>query len=699
MPSSLVLTGGAAYTRTIKETVTQTNHGFTFGDVLRWNTSVSPPKYAKALADNAINSEVVGIVNDVFGPDNFELTYSGVVDLNLPGLDTAHVLYLSSVQGGSLDVSPPSAIGSVIKPVLTKNKDSSYVVNNFLGTQIGGSSTVAVEEIQPVGTIMPFAGLEIPATWLPCDGSEYNKTEYPELYAKLCFASGNQVPMYGFVFGITGGAASAGYANIALGDVVHFKSSVSAWAPQSPLTPFDPTSNDLVRATVVGLPSSSNRYLQLSVIPKYSSGNFSYPNEIMTTITTNTNNYRVFRNTSAGWISVNISGFVVTQSTITKFKTPDLRGRFALGTNTIAQPDGAIESEPSFISSIGTYSMGSLGGEELHTLTSAEMPSHSHPTDTSGSGYTTTPAGYNMLMRRSPGGSNTPLGFDASAGEMDISSGGVLNLNIQVSTQNVGSNTPHNNMPPYTTVMYIIKAKPYARAAIIDGVDIPYSNLLIRDLRSRNIGGSNSDLVMYTNTDGDSGTGTERIRILGSNGSVGIGKVPGVSLDVNGTAAFSSRVGIGKTNPQVALDVAGHVRSSILLTEYEAADNSTLTTKGYVNDLITSSGSENGYVRVGNVLIQWGRVLFDSTAIVSGDNRLKEFSFSRSFSSIPWSVVATAHLVNASNVSIANWGNADLDKIAQIRTITSTGAEAILQGIMGSPNSVIWVNWMAVGPW
>ena len=175
-----------------------------------------------------------------------------------------------------------------------------------------------------------------------------------------------------------------------------------------------------------------------------------------------------------------------------------------------------------------------------------------------------------MLMRRSPVGSNTtPLGFDTpgSGSEMDISSGGVLNLNIQVSTQNVGSNTPHNNMPPYLAVRYIIKAKPYTRAAIIDGVDIPYSSLLVRgtlaeggDIRSRSIGGRNDDLVLYTNTASDSGTGTERVRILGSNGSVGIGKTPGVSLDVNGTGIFT-RLGVGvSTTPTVAFDVSGTSR-------------------------------------------------------------------------------------------------------------------------------------------
>ena len=45
MGSSLILTGGAAVTKTLKEAITQTAHGFTVGDVIRWNPTSSPPKY------------------------------------------------------------------------------------------------------------------------------------------------------------------------------------------------------------------------------------------------------------------------------------------------------------------------------------------------------------------------------------------------------------------------------------------------------------------------------------------------------------------------------------------------------------------------------------------------------------------------------------------------------------------------------
>jgi hypothetical protein len=45
-------------------------------------------------------------------------------------------------------------------------------------------------------------------------------------------------------------------------------------------------------------------------------------------------------------------------------------------------------------------------------------------------------------------------------------------------------------------------------------VDIPYNDLLIRNLLTRNIGGSNNDLIFNVNVSGDAGSGTERMRFL-----------------------------------------------------------------------------------------------------------------------------------------------------------------------------------------
>ena len=72
---------------------------------------------------------------------------------------------------------------------------------------------------------------------------------------------------------------------------------------------------------------------------------------------------------------------------ITTFGVPDLRGRLP------------ISSGPS--NQGNTYVLGQSGGEEAHTLTTAEMPSHSHAlTSTSNAGTTAAP-GQNVHLATS----------------------------------------------------------------------------------------------------------------------------------------------------------------------------------------------------------------------------------------------------------------------------------------------------------
>ena len=85
-----------------------------------------------------------------------------------------------------------------------------------------------------------------------------------------------------------------------------------------------------------------------------------------------------------------------------------------------------------FLLAAGTRTAGNAGGEETHTLTVSEMPSHGHRMCISG---------YVLNY-------NSDAILNASAVETDLPHTAIGNLNIIGN----GGNAAHNNMPPYLTI-------------------------------------------------------------------------------------------------------------------------------------------------------------------------------------------------------------------------------------------------------
>lgn len=69
--------------------------------------------------------------------------------------------------------------GQVISPVV-----STQTVYDASGNTLGGG-------IVPIGTVLPYVGKTAPLNYLLCDGSVYNKSDYPELYTLITNFNGN----------------------------------------------------------------------------------------------------------------------------------------------------------------------------------------------------------------------------------------------------------------------------------------------------------------------------------------------------------------------------------------------------------------------------------------------------------------------------------------------------------------------------
>jgi microcystin-dependent protein len=112
------------------------------------------------------------------------------------------------------------------------------------------------------------------------------------------------------------------------------------------------------------------------------------------------------------------------------FNLPDMRGRVGIGAG-----QGVDLSNRVFATS---------GGEETHTLSIEEIPSHSHGSNAVG--------GQGNLGLTIADGNGTPVTGDESQGELNV-----FTLPRALTINNAGSGNAHNNMQPFLVIRYLIK--------------------------------------------------------------------------------------------------------------------------------------------------------------------------------------------------------------------------------------------------
>lgn len=209
---------------------------------------------------------------------------------------------------------------------------------------------------------------------------------------------------------------------------------------------------------------------------------------------------------------------------VNTFNIPDLRARVMLGPGSTTYTDSGV----SVLRSSASYVLGSKGGEETHTITTNEIPSHSHRMYNAGT------------HRHSIGGADSGSSYGAvlmtDRRSYDVGAWTNYEGNHSHTINSTGGSTAHTHVQPYTVVQYIIKALPQN---ICTNPMINYWTQLGSStyLTSTNIGIGTSNTIGPLHVGSISSPNT---LIAGSNGCVGIGTSnPTSSLTIVGNLTLS----------------------------------------------------------------------------------------------------------------------------------------------------------------
>ncbi|HEV2153178.1 phage tail protein [Bradyrhizobium sp.] len=131
----------------------------------------------------------------------------------------------------------------------------------------------------------------------------------------------------------------------------------------------------------------------------------------------------------------------------TTFTMPDLRGRVPAGLDSMTgTPAGRLTTT---LTGIG---LGDFGGEEWHTLTTSEIPSHTHANTLSDPGHTHPYVAVNNSEQKPASGGTAAYTSTTTVNTTSNTTG------ITITNVSTGGGGAHNNVQPTLVINYIIKA-------------------------------------------------------------------------------------------------------------------------------------------------------------------------------------------------------------------------------------------------
>jgi hypothetical protein len=149
-------------TNRISEILTQASHGFSSGEVLYYSGSA----LARAKADAAVTTDVVGVVEESLSSSQFRIVYAGVIN-NMTAFSAGIPYFLSDTVAGALTPVLPTTPNTLSKPVVLASDSDSGVVQVLRGFEIsaesGGTDRVTTQFDKTTDTALAdITGISVP---------------------------------------------------------------------------------------------------------------------------------------------------------------------------------------------------------------------------------------------------------------------------------------------------------------------------------------------------------------------------------------------------------------------------------------------------------------------------------------------------------------------------------------------------------